>query len=621
MGKSRAKTAAEEILNAPAAIPDPGMVTNTGVGTANTGVATTPSTTSDVQTAGGGTGGSTDPGARTPTPPEGTTPDVPALPWTDISYEPVGPNTMNLHDASGGDFGVSYTPFVFYTDTGEKIQVTNYFKEKSKRRGGQTESVYSQHELRLYAAPEWLAQADPGMFGQWTQWVNSHRAAYEALANDPNRGSESWLDRYYDLLEEQKQFEDTFLPMVTTLIRPGNETNQGPAPEMPTATPPVNQPQTSSDPNRARDAIAALQAEYDRAVASGDQNQIDTAQQALAKGQADAAVAAAGAGGGGTGPVVQTAPVTEPPPADGETPPISAAPEFSKLWDDIQKKLPKDRINDITDQFLTNLMQSVGTLSWEEEATIRRQGSEAIQAALSGASGRGMGRSSEATGMMVQGEFKTQEMLGAAKKSAREQGLAFGLQAAALQTERQTAKNNLAVAMSGQNIELIKNQAGQSLQEYLAKHQVEMDLRGATLDEAKFEQFKLDAEREFGLKLDDQELKKFIETGELTLSAINIDETNRLQQLKIANDFLLTQRDQDIQEKLGISKLELEKWIAGEQIDVQKMATATQKALAMLGYNIQIEQIRAALAAAEATDDPSIFADIAGLGAMLAFLL
>jgi hypothetical protein len=243
------------------------------------------------------------------------------------------------------------------------------------------------------------------------------------------------------------------------------------------------------------------------------------------------------------------------------------------------------------DKFLDDILANAGELSPEEEATLRREVQAGVQKALSGISARGLGRSSEALGVITQGAIAEETAVGAAKRDVREKGQQLQLRAAEIMTNRTEADRNYDLAVKSGNLDSLKNAQNQTLLQ-----------RAQQLDWSKFEESKKQLEREFGLALDDAELRKFIATGELTMKAIDLDQTNTFRNQNMANEFLLTVREQDIQQHLGLSKLDVEKWIAGENIGVEKMSLALQRAMAMAGIDVETMKIQAMMEMAKEGD-------------------
>jgi transposase len=244
--------------------------------------------------------------------------------------------------------------------------------------------------------------------------------------------------------------------------------------------------------------------------------------------------------------------------------------------------------NEKADKFLDDLIANAGELSPEEEATLRREVQAGVQKALSGISNRGLGRSSEALGVITQGAIAEETAVGAAKRDVREKGQQLQLRAAEIMTNRTEADRNYDLAVKSGNLDSLKNAQNQTLLQ-----------RAQQLDWSKFEESKNQLEREFGLALDDAELRKFIATGELDLKAIDLDQTNQLRRTQMANEFLLGVREQDINEKLGLAKLDMEKWMKGEDIDMAKVEVATRKFLTMFGLEHETQMVLAQLQGAK----------------------
>lgn len=261
------------------------------------------------------------------------------------------------------------------------------------------------------------------------------------------------------------------------------------------------------------------------------------------------------------------------------------------------------------DSFLKDLIDKGFTLSPEEAETIRREIEGATQKALSGLSARGLGRGSEAAGVIAQGEFETVRQIGEAKARVRKEGTEAALKASQMFEDRLNSDRNYQIATSGQNLEALKNAQDVSFRDR-AQQLKEMET-GAAIDLM---------EREFGLKIDELEWKKFIETGELNAKIFDIEGTQRLQEIKIVNDYWLAKSDLELQERLGLSKLDLDRWMAGEQVDLDKASIAITRMFKEMELEIEEAKIRAALAAA-GTDEFDLVMSFLSLGASTALAL
>lgn len=261
----------------------------------------------------------------------------------------------------------------------------------------------------------------------------------------------------------------------------------------------------------------------------------------------------------------------------------------------------------LVDDFVTKLIKDGYELSAEEEATIRREMGQATQRALSTLSARGLGRSSEAVGAIVQGEIGAETAVGQAKARVRAEGTEAGLKASALvqsanelNLNKTVADRNYQLATRDQNLNALKNEQDVSFQDRA------MDLK--ELDSAAAIK---QMEQEFGLKIDAQAWEQFKQGKELDFTAIDLDQTNTFRNAQLASDFVLKTRDQDIEQALGISRIDLERAINEKRIDLDKMELALSQVFKNLDIEIKREEIRAAVEAAEGDD--SAFAKFMGI--------
>lgn len=248
----------------------------------------------------------------------------------------------------------------------------------------------------------------------------------------------------------------------------------------------------------------------------------------------------------------------------------------------------------VIDDFISHFMQNKGDISPEEEATIRRQMGEAKNQFISSMSAKGMGLSSaEAIGEAQRG-FATEAAVGQAKQHARDVGIEQSLKAAQL------------------GVEKLRDDQGNSVNTYLANLKAQIDtgtltLEGKKVDLARDEvtgKLKLSQEQlnettrefnhQYNLNLTSEQFNEFLQTGRLNLDALTQDQRNALETRTEADRVMLTMRDQDIQQMLGIGKQTLENWLAGQNVDLAQGRLAFDKWAAYEGFKLDQQQVNAA---------------------------
>jgi hypothetical protein len=105
----------------------------------------------------------------------------------------------------------------------------------------------------------------------------------------------------------------------------------------------------------------------------------------------------------------------------------------------------------------------------------------------------------------------------------------------------------------------------------------QLGLRGANLEEAKLAQLKDQVEREFGVRIDELELRKQIETGRLDLEIVNSQRKYDLDVTQQRNEWLQSQQSLDLQRTLGLGELELRKYLGDQQTGVQMEQISVQR--------------------------------------------
>jgi len=101
------------------------------------------------------------------------------------------------------------------------------------------------------------------------------------------------------------------------------------------------------------------------------------------------------------------------------------------------------------------------------------------------------------------------------------------------------------------------------LQEYLG-------ITAANLDDKKFRHYVETIEREFGVRLRDQQFREFIETGRLELDLIDMEWRNTIAERKELHDWMLGTEGLELQAMLGMTQMELDAIIAGHWVDVER---------------------------------------------------
>lgn len=272
---------------------------------------------------------------------------------------------------------------------------------------------------------------------------------------------------------------------------------------------------------------------------------------------------------------------------------------------------------DVAQSFLNNLLSQSPDLTPEQRAVIERQANTAMAEVLSGMSARGMGQSSKAAGVMVQGAFKKQEMIAAEQARIRTENTQFGLEAAAQFQSKLQGTRDYLIAKGGLNLETLKNEQGFSIAQRVTALQEEVGRGNLALDNAKFQQARTEFNKEFGLQVSAQTFKQALETGQLNLEAVKADSATRIAELQTANDFIARSNETDLQAKLGFSKLELEKMLGGQELDLKRIEQGIEKWKDQMGFDIDMTKLDLeleALRAANKTDFMNVIADFAVIG-------
>lgn len=268
--------------------------------------------------------------------------------------------------------------------------------------------------------------------------------------------------------------------------------------------------------------------------------------------------------------------------------------------------------NENVSKFLDSLINADPELSPEEEGVIRRTVADATQRALSSLSARGLGRGSEAARTILQGEIMADWEVAQKKGELRQQTIDNALAAIGVEAGRESqraqnfftyqgqqfdstvANRNFYLAVKQQNLAEVKNAQDKTFQE--AANELAQNYFNLSADEQaqKVKEF----ESTFGLALNKQNFEQAMQTKQYDQSVIDSNRSYELNKQAQLNEWLLTTREQDIQETLGMNEIEVRKWIAGEQITLEQASQQIQTWATQLGFEIDMAQIEAGLAQA-----------------------
>ncbi len=286
---------------------------------------------------------------------------------------------------------------------------------------------------------------------------------------------------------------------------------------------------------------------------------------------------------------------------------------------------------DVLDKFIESWLTSNFNLTDEQMATLRRQGGEATQRALSTLSARGMGRSSEVIRAAVLGEHETTRSIAEAQDRKFAQGTAAQLQAANLYLQKrgqdigayfQQMVINVDIAVASANYDLafrqfkldeIKNDQDVAFRQAAQDLAEQMQIWQQDFSQTQFDAYQQELERQFGLATSEFELKRFIQTGELDLSVFVAEENLHLQEMRDANAYLLEASDQDLRRDLGMGALELQEAMFEGKMSMDNAILLFQKWAKMQDINLSWAEIEVQLAAIEAEGDSSWFSFVSNL--------
>jgi len=351
------------------------------------------------------------------------------------------------------------------------------------------------------------------------------------------------------------------------------------------------------------------------------------------------------AGGGGV-------PVADGGSTGGGTEATTAGTDFGDLLNKIKNGVgvtPNDVPTGLTQELLDSIMKQSPELTPEQRAVIERDADEAMASALSALSARGIGLGSDAAKALVYGEFQKKSMIAAEQARIRSENTRNALAAAGLSIENlknaqgysmqqrlATLQETLGIAdivQKQQDSAARANEFAQTFGLDQAKfgEAVRQYDKSFGLDEAKFEEIKkqfadtfgLDTEKfkaavdqfektfgldkdklaeakrefeaEYLVKVEDQAFMHALQTGQLSLEAIRVDNSQQLALIQEANDVIQKTADRDLEERLGISKLQLTAMLSGREMDISEASLGLQKWMAQMGYQVDLAKIEAGL--------------------------
>lgn len=289
----------------------------------------------------------------------------------------------------------------------------------------------------------------------------------------------------------------------------------------------------------------------------------------------------------------------------------------------------------VLDDVFEKLIEEMGGVSDEEKSTIRKKYEVATTKALSGLSGRGLGRGSEAIVAAVKGEIGATAEIATEEREARAQAVEAAKAAGELALEsrgqsydayfkqqvvdidRSVADQNYQLAIQDQNLAELKNAQGHSMDEAKLALEERLGLRSADLSDAQFQEAQRQFEADFGLRFDDQGFKQWLQTGELNLAVLDLQETTRLNEMRIANDFVISEAGLQLERDLGLAENELQRWIAGEKVDLERASQAIERWGRQMGFDLAEKEILVQLTAIE-EGGPGTLQTLASIGMTIA---
>lgn len=134
------------------------------------------------------------------------------------------------------------------------------------------------------------------------------------------------------------------------------------------------------------------------------------------------------------------------------------------------------------------------------------------------------------------------------------------------------AEKNWGLAERAQTLDELENSQGYGLEERMVALKEELGIRSADLEDARFRHYRETIEKEFGIRLRDQELREFIETGRLQMDVIDMGWRNTIAERQEMHNWMLGTEGLRVQELLGMSQIEANLIIQGEWISVEREA-------------------------------------------------
>lgn len=156
------------------------------------------------------------------------------------------------------------------------------------------------------------------------------------------------------------------------------------------------------------------------------------------------------------------------------------------------------------------------------------------------------------------------------------------------------------------------------IKEGLSESEINARLEAQKLDREKFNAMTKQIENEFGLSLNQFELDKFLKTKQLDFTIAEADRRFDLDKASDAARWRETEQARLLQEKLGMSEIEMKKIIAGEEIEFNREVALMEKWMFEQGLAFEKQKYADALKAAKAKKKGGLFGKIiktiAGVG-------
>jgi len=551
---------------------------------------------------------------------EGTTPE------RDVGI-PGGELTEDQWATAGKDGGTTPVRRRTYTSPNAQPIGESRFSVRDKETGeiiqeGAIEDIFPQHDI--FDAPDWLEGESKNQWNDINQQITDLIDGWEGRSEKANREgggptsdgttremSEEDFRAKSSIEEAIKELQEKQKSIIGTSIPPDQKAGlRGPDGLESTEIPEDQTPEggTTTGQDELGDAVETNVEEG----SAGERLDPD--------GEGDA-----GETGGDVTPEASTA---ESDLGEGTTFSAETSPEDYKAFIDDLGSLASESLlegataedienlgqNKKVNEFLDKVMDWDPELSSEEKGAIRSRMDKGIQAAVSKLSGAGMGLSSGTVKAIAQGEIMFELEVARAQDNLRTEKLQAALNAAGIETgrEKQRAENvftfegqelnrdvanqNFYAVTQSQKLEEVKNDQGNTL----AERAMEIKEDYLALDEKKQEDMLKQFEAEFGLTVDKTAFDQMIEKGEFDLSVIDSDRMYQLQATQQINDFMLKATDLEIQDKLGMARIDLEAWVAGERIDLDTVSNAIRRMAVNNQHDVDKAKLEVMLAEIEA---------------------